>query len=161
MINNVIHETSRVSYNKCVFNKNFKKAPTEKQRVGELGETRACEHLMKLGYKVVERNYLKKWGEIDIVARKGNKLHFIEVKSVSRDLSHNVTYVTNFQKHDSYRAEDNIHPWKLQRLSRTIQSYLIDRDVPENIDWQFDIVTVHLDQKTGEFRIEKLEDVII
>ena len=75
---------------------------------------------MKRGFEIIEQNYNKKWGEIDIIARKGQKLHFIEVKSVSRD---SLKYVS--PETDSYRPEDNLHPWKLERLSRVIQTYLL------------------------------------
>ena len=106
-----------------MFGKNFRKDPTERQRIGEMGENLACQYLEEKGYKVIGRNYLKKWGEIDIICQKGKILHFIEVKSVTRSLS-NVTHVT-----DTYSPEDNMHPWKLKRLSRVIQSYLLDKDI--------------------------------
>ncbi len=149
-----------------MFGKNFKKEPTEKQRIGQIGEDFACQYLEKNGYKVLERNYLKKWGEIDIVAKKGNKLHFVEVKSVSRDLLSNVIRETSNssgmrQNNDSYRAEDNMHPWKLQRLARTIQSYLLDKDIPDNIDWQFDLVTVYIDVPNNKHNVFLLEDIIL
>jgi len=48
---------------------------------GNLAEDRACEYLQKLGYKIVERNFYCKGGEIDIIAYKDEVFHFIEVKS--------------------------------------------------------------------------------
>ena len=56
---------------------------TEKRKTGNLGEDLACRFLMKHEFNISERNYLKKCGEIDIIADKGSKIHFIEVKSVS------------------------------------------------------------------------------
>jgi len=91
----------------------------------------------------------------DSVAKKGGKLHFVEVKSVSREMSEGVIHET------SYRPEDNMHPWKLQRLGRAIQSYLLDRDVPENVDWQFDVATVYIDQGRGLHKVFILEDVVL
>ena len=48
--------------------------PTEdskhKKKIGALGENMACRFLVKRGFKVLDRNYSKKWGEIDIVAGK-------------------------------------------------------------------------------------------
>jgi putative endonuclease len=140
-----------------MYNKNFSKEPTDKQKLGQIGEDLACQYLENNGYKVVERNYLKKWGEIDIIAKKSGKLHFIEVKSVSREMSGGVIHETN----DSFRAEDNMHPWKLQRLGRAIQSYLLDRDVPDNVDWQFDVATVYIDQGRGLHKVLMLEDVVL
>ena len=75
-----------------MFNKKFNKPPTDKQILGKTGEDYACDYLRKSGYIVVERNYLKKWGELDIIAKKNKKLHFIEVKSVSRTFLPSVTY---------------------------------------------------------------------
>ncbi|MEQ1561602.1 MAG: YraN family protein [Nitrospira sp.] len=151
-----------------MYNKNFSKEPTDKQKIGSIGEDSACKWLESNGYKVVDRNYLKKWGEIDIVAKKGSKLHFIEVKSVSRDIS-SVTHVTTVvdqsslrgRQNDSYNPEDNMHPWKLKRLSRTIQSYLMDKDVSDETDWQFDLVTVYIDMNKRLSRVFLLEDLIL
>ncbi len=140
-----------------MYNKKFSKEPTERQKTGQIGEDIACKWLEKQGYTVVERNYLKKWGEIDIIAHKNRKLHFIEVKSISRDLS-DVTHVTSS---DDYRAEDNIHPWKLQRLGRAVQSYLLDRDVSDETDWQFDIITVHIDMSKRLNHVFLLEDIVL
>jgi len=50
--------------------KNF---TSNSQRIGELGEGVACEFLVRHGYSILERNYTKKWGEIDIIAQKGDK----------------------------------------------------------------------------------------
>ncbi len=189
-----------------MFNKNFSKEPTDKQKIGQKGEDEACFYLEKKGYKVIERNYLKKWGEIDIVCKKNSKIHFVEVKTVSRDLSEPVlgqgkevihetsnrqgmvqgdavrggkgtergvvqqygdesSFLPNKEMrpmdNSDYRAEDNMHPWKLQRLGRAVQSYLLDRDISENVDWQFDVVTVHLDQAKGLSEIYILPDVVL
>ena len=46
---------------------------TQKQKVGNLGENLACRFLAERGFKIVERNYRKKWGELDIVAEKNKK----------------------------------------------------------------------------------------
>jgi len=130
---------------------------TEKRKIGDLGEDIACRFLMKRGFEVVERNYLRKWGEIDIIVRKGQKIHFIEVKTVSHLP---VSYET-----DVYKPEDNLHPWKLERLGRVIQSCLLDykfvSHVTKEVDWQFDVLTVYLDLKTKEAKVEYLEDIII
>ena len=61
--------------------KNF---TSNSQKIGQLGEDIACKFLMKHGFSILERNYTKKWGEIDVIAEKGKKLYFVEVKSVSR-----------------------------------------------------------------------------
>ena len=58
-----------------------------RKNVGRGGENIACQFLERHGYKVVERNYRRKWGEIDIIATKDGTVRFVEVKAVSREIS--------------------------------------------------------------------------
>ena len=53
---------------------------TAKRRLGDIGENLACVFLEKRGFEILERNYLRKWGEIDIVTKKDGVIRFIEVK---------------------------------------------------------------------------------
>ena len=131
---------------------------SKSQQTGEIGENVAVKFLMKHGFSIIERNYTKKWGEIDIITEKDNRVHFIEVKSVQRDIS-----VFPFIGHESndYRAEDNMHPWKLKRLSRTIQTYLISRKVPEDKEWQLDLLIVYLDLKNKKAKIKVENDIVL
>ena len=121
---------------------------TEKRRLGDLGESIACDFLQKRGFEVIEKNYLRKWGEIDIVAKKAGVIRFIEVKSVTHG-----TYS------GGYRAEDNMHPWKLKRLARAMQTYLLEKKL--DTDWQLDLVTVQIDQVNRKARVEIIENIVI
>ncbi len=59
-------------------------ARTEKQRAGDAGEKAAADHLKKLGYTIIARNWRSphdKRDELDLVARDGEALVFIEVKT--------------------------------------------------------------------------------
>src|SRR4030081_3605139 len=49
--------------------------------LGRRGEQLAAEHLVRLGFEIVERNYRTRWGELDIVAFDGRTLAFCEVKT--------------------------------------------------------------------------------
>ena len=55
--------------------------PSQKRKFGDLGERIGEEYLVKNGYQVIEKNYLKPWGEIDIIAKKNGALVFFEVKT--------------------------------------------------------------------------------
>lgn len=127
---------------------------SESQKIGEMGENIAVKFLMKQGFNIIERNYTKRWGEIDIIAQKDNKIYFIEVKSVSRA-------ALDFVEKDGYRAEDNMHPWKLKRLARTVQTYLISRKIPEDSAWQFDLVVVYLDLKNKKAKVKVESDIVL
>src|ERR1700733_2652193 len=137
------------------------KEPTEKQKLSRIGEDCACQYLKKNGYTILDRNYLRKWGELDIVAQKTKKIHFVEVKSVSREISPagggNVIRETN----DSYRAEDNMHPWKLQRLGRAVQLYLLEKDISDDVEWQFDVITVYVDMHKRLSRVQLIPDIVL
>lgn len=128
---------------------------TEKRKLGDIGENIACDFLKRKGFEIIERNYLRKWGEIDIIARKSNFIHFVEVKSVSCVTFNNVSHGTVGE----FRPEDNMHPWKLKRLSRAMQTYLLDKKL--DCDWQLDLVTVRINQQNRKARVEMIENVII
>ncbi len=123
--------------------------------LGVLGEDIACRYLKKLGFYIVDRNFRKKWGEIDIIAKKSGNLHFVEVKSVSCE---NIEVV--FGKNDTHNPEDNIHKGKLKRLSRVIQSYLIENKL-EDHEWQFDTAAVFIDIATKKARVRYLSDIVL
>lgn len=57
-----------------------------KQELGKLGETVAANYLEQRHYHILERNYRCKLGEIDLIAIKDDKLHFVEVKTRSGTL---------------------------------------------------------------------------
>ena len=60
---------------------------------GNIGEDKAVEFLIKNNYQIVTRNFYSRFGEIDIIAKKGEVLHFIEVKSGDNfQPIYNVTY---------------------------------------------------------------------
>jgi len=123
---------------------------TNKQITGQKGEDEAAKYLQKQGFSVLDRNYRKSWGELDIVAKKGNWLHFVEVKTVTRE---------KLGTRDWYEPEDNIHPWKIKRLSRAIQTYLLEKKVDDEIEWQVDSLAVYLNNRGEVLKIDYLEDI--
>ena len=55
------------------------------QSVGKLGEDLVCHYLKKNGYRILERNYRFRYGEIDIIAAKKGHTAFVEVKTRNTD----------------------------------------------------------------------------
>lgn len=130
---------------------------SDRQKKGKLGEEIAKDFLIKRGYKILEENYTKKYGEIDLIAVKDSLVHFVEVKSIAE-------YVSR----ETYDPQQNIHPQKLRRLSRVIQVYLMTKAFKEAThgsretnDWQFDIITVKINEATRIARVEHIKDIII
>lgn len=124
---------------------------TKKRKIGDIGEALAARFLVKQGYQIIERNYLRKWGEIDIVAQNKEVLHFVEVKSL--------TWKPSFQV--SYLPEDAVRAWKKQRMGRAIRTYLLDRKISDETDFQIDIAAVFLDFERKKARIRMLENIIL
>lgn len=77
--------------------------------LGSLGETEAVHYLQKQGYRIIERNFKKRYGELDIIAIDGETLVFVEVKTREGD-----------EYGDPVEA---ITPWKLKSLVRAAEYY--------------------------------------
>jgi len=128
------------------------------QRIGELGEDVACKFLVRHGFSILERNYTRKWGEIDIVAEKENKTYFIEVKSKSVE---SIEFMQRLlDKKESNRPEENMHPWKIKRLRRVVETYLISKRLG-NKAWQFDLLVVYLDIEKRFARVKVVDNIIL
>jgi len=123
-----------------------------KREVGQLGEDIAAKYLENKGFVIFERNYRKKWGELDLIAKKGGELRFIEVKATIRGLGE------GFVSHETYRPEEKVHPHKLKRMHRAIETYLAEKDISE--DWSIDVVTVLIDKGQKIARCELIENVL-
>lgn len=138
------------------------KNKTEKQVIGQKGEEEAAKYLKAKGFYILDRNYRKPWGELDIVAKKGESLYFVEVKTVTRRTLEDSPQVSRGLSSgaDFYEPEDNIHPWKIKRLQRAIQTYLLEKKINDEVDWQVDSIAVYLEKGSGQvMKIDYLEDI--
>lgn len=136
--------------------KNF---TSKTQKIGELGESVSCRYLKKHGFNIIERNYTRKWGEIDIIAIKDNVLYFIEVKSQEVESS----FFENKNEPidgENFRPEENMHLKKIQRLRRVVETYFISQKIG-NVDWRFDLLVVYIDIKNRKARVKVVENIIL
>jgi putative endonuclease len=125
--------------------------------IGVIGEHLAAKYLENKGFFIIDRNYRKKWGELDIIAQRNDRLHFVEVKTVSRK-----SFGAKFEQEiNNYRPEDNMHPWKLKRLGRAIQTYLLEKYRAKEPTWQFDLICVFLDQEKRVAKVRLIENLIL
>lgn len=125
-------------------------------QIGKIGEDIASVWLKSKGFIILERNFRKKWGEIDIVARGNNKtLRFIEVKTVSYEtrgmLKHSIS-------HETWRPEDNVHTNKALRLGRTIESWIWEHNYSGA--WQIDVLSVKVVPHEKYSMLELIENVV-
>ena len=98
---------------------------------GQTGEDLAVRYLENLGYTIVERNYRKRIGEIDIIARDGEYLVFIEVKTRS-----NRRFGSPF---------DAVDFRKQQQISRVALAFMTQHRCGE-VPVRFDVIGVHLEE---------------
>lgn len=121
--------------------------------VGRSGEEIACLYLTRKGYRILERNYRRKWGEIDIVAEKDGIVRFVEVKAVSRE-----NEVTGISREIAYRPEELMHKQKLHKVARTAALYMEERR--DSREYQIDGVGVIMDLKTRIARCRLFEQIL-
>ena len=135
---------------------------TQKRKTGDIGEDVAIRFLMKHGYSICDRNFLKKYGELDIVALKGGIYHFIEVKTVTQkqDVIRETLEYPDNKPNDGYKAEDNVHTWKLKRLARVIQAYILEKLLFEH-EWVFDLITVKLNMVSRIAQVRTIRDIVL
>lgn len=122
--------------------------------IGALGEEIACRFLVGQKFDLIDRNFRQKCGEIDIIAEKWGTLHFIEVKTVSRENKYFVNRETG-----AFRPEDNMHFRKIERLQRAIQIYMVKKNVPHETRFQMDGVTVYLDPSSRQASVRLIENI--
>ncbi len=128
------------------------KVGTDRRQVGNLGESIACQFLEGKGYKIIERNYRKPWGEIDIIAEIHNQVRFIEVKAISREI------LPDISREMDYRPEELVHASKLRKVARTATLYM--EASGDDREYQIDVVGVILSESTKTARCRLFEQVL-
>ena len=93
-----------------------------RKKVGAIGENVAAEYLKRHGFSIRDRNYVKKTGELDIIAEKEDTLHFVEVKTILTD-----RFPDENNPDDEYDPSLNLHEAKVQKVARTGEWYVLEK----------------------------------
>jgi len=104
---------------------------TKKTEIGNLGENLACEFLENKKYRIIERNFRRKYGEIDIIARtKDGIIVFVEVKTM-REIN-------------DLKPEDNLTDAKLKKIKRTASVYAGENQklIKDKKGWRIDLIAI-------------------
>ncbi|WP_049691402.1 YraN family protein [Anaerococcus jeddahensis] len=105
---------------------------SKKRSIGDFGEDIAKRYLEKKGYQILERNFLKPYGEIDIICIKDDILTFVEVKT---------------RKNDQFKPGIlDVDYYKQERIKKTAQVYIMEKDLGEFLI-SFDVCEVYLENK--------------
>ena len=108
-----------------------------RQLFGKTGEDLACRELERRGYAIVARRYRRRGGELDIIARDGATLVFVEVKArEGRSFGDAAEAVTSFKR---------------RRMARLALDYMMRHHL-SGCPCRFDVVSIHFD--SGEPAIE-------
>lgn len=115
-----------------------------RQYIGKLGEQKAGEYLIKNKYRLIDKNFLCKFGEIDIIAKSpSNELVFIEVKT---------------RKSLKYGSPcDAVTPHKIKNILLTSKYYIYINKF-NNIDIRYDVIEVYLNNR--EIAINHIKNII-
>lgn len=93
---------------------------------GKIGEDKAAKYLARRFYKILEKNYRRKTGEIDIIAKKSGYIIFIEVK-----------YRKNLSKGLPREA---VTPYKQGQIRRTANMYIAENNIDSPM--RFDVIEI-------------------
>lgn len=144
-------------------------------RTGQLGEDIAVEYLIKKGFTLIERNFRKSWGEIDIIAKDSKGvLVFVEVKTILQQVLRPRTQDRVTQDklrqslgntHDKFDnentaicPEDNLTKSKLIKVKRTAQLYAghFPQYINDKFGLRVDLVAITMPNVSSSFVEYKL-----
>jgi putative endonuclease len=106
--------------------------PTKRKSIGIDGESRVASYLTDRGFTILARNYAKQYGEIDIIASKGDVVAFVEVKTRS---------------YHYLNPEEIITPSKQKKIIMTAQSFIACQNYDDKT-YRFDVAFVTVIDKT-------------
>ena len=107
------------------------------------GEDEAVKYLERKGYKIIERNFLCRQGEIDIIALDGNNIVFIEIKARTST--------------DYGLPSESVTERKLKHMIKAIQYYLYRRNL-ENENIRIDAIEVYV--QNDKYDINHIKQII-
>ncbi len=108
----------------------------ERRRLGDEGERLAEVFLRSKGYEILARNYRTRMGEIDLIARDGDEVVFVEVKA---------------RRGSAFGyPEEAVDTKKLRKLFRTAERYLQEFDL--ETAYRFDVVAIESQDGTPRYR---------
>ena len=116
-----------------------------KRSLGRRGEEIAVAHLQAQGYSILDRNWRCSAGELDVVAREGETLAFVEVRT---------------RRGNRFgSAEESITPAKQAKLVELAQTYLQEHSLRDQA-WRIDVVAVEMDRQGEVKRLNLIRNAV-
>ena len=106
--------------------------PDDRKEIGKIAEDAVVSHLNRRGFEILERNFRKRFGEIDIIARKDSRFHFIEVKSQ--------------RPHSDVPVGESWDQRQRERFVNLVETYLAEnsKEIGDDFDVSFDFASVEM-----------------
>lgn len=117
------------------------------KKIGALGEKFVTNYLRSKGHQIIETNYTKSYGEIDIISKKERELIFCEVKT------------SLFVPNSSFSPEFRIDRKKLSNIAKTAQVYLLEKMFHPKQLWRVDVVSVLIGPDGMLHKIDHFENI--
>lgn len=113
-------------------------------QIGRFGESAAAAHLQRAGYQIIARNWRCAKGEIDLVARYGPELVFVEVRT----------------RRDTIPPAESVGRAKQRRLIALAQLYLQAADADDSQSWRIDVIAVTIGGGGQVAQLEHIQSAI-
>ena len=105
----------------------------ERTEFGYFAQYLAVQWLRGRKYEILDENFRRPWGEIDIICQKDSVICFVEVKA-------------NKKESPGFEPELRVNPEKVQKIIRTARTYLLSKKYPEDQEWRIDILSITMDK---------------
>ncbi len=122
---------------------------SENKKIGIVGEMVAETYLINNNYKIIEKNFSTKTGEIDIIAKQKDEYVFVEVKT------------SKYYKNSSFSPEVRVNKKKLKNIANTSEIYRLEKKFQLKQKWRVDIVSVILDENFLSKSVEHFENIFM
>ncbi|PID83348.1 YraN family protein [Candidatus Campbellbacteria bacterium] len=116
---------------------------TKKRKIGNLGEKIAKKHLENKGFSFVDANFLKPFGEIDLIMKKGKIYYFVEVKT-----TRNINFEFLPEQHFDFK--------KMQKFEKVVNFYVEQNDIS---DFDLLLLAVYLDIKNKKAKVKIIDSI--
>ncbi|MEK7193953.1 MAG: YraN family protein [Patescibacteria group bacterium] len=124
----------------------------DKFQLGKFGENIACDFLLENDYKIIERNFRKPWGELDIIAKAPDRtLVFVEVKTLQ--------FRSEQAAEEGLQPEEQLTKAKLQKLKRAASLYAghYPELIKDERGWRIDLLALIVKEKS--YNIKYYENI--
>lgn len=119
----------------------------DSKELGFLAENIAARYLEDRGYEIITKNYRKPWGEIDVIAKAGDTVVFVEVKANRQEFA------------GDFNPEIRVDYQKAQKIKRTAALFLEHELGDMDAEWQVDIIAVIFDIPNKKAKIRHFKNI--